>query len=695
MSNPSNPFSHTAQLTPLRELTLRGMILGAIMTVIFTASNVYLGLKVGLTFSSAIPAAVISMAILRAFKDSNILENNMVQTQASAAGCLTAVIFVLPGMVMMGTWQGFPFWLTMGLCATGGMLGVIFSIPLRHAMVVNSTLPYPEGVAAAEILKVGSQINNDNQNDRENSDNPRLGVKELASGGLLAAVVTFATSALKVLADSASAWITAGSAIIRLPLGFSSALLGAGYLIGIAAGIALLVGIIIAWGVAIPYLMATTANTENLPAIDFAMQLWKDEVRFLGAGVIGIAAIWTLITLAKPVALGMVAMFKAPRAKQIHSTKHTSHQVVDRTDQDLPFTSIALITGVLALVLIGIFAAFTFNENPIAHLNWTLITTGVAFTFIFGFLIASACGYMAGLIGSSSSPISGIVIIAVILISLILLVVAKLNGLSNDAETMRILTAFALFTSSAVLAVACIANDNLQDLKTGWLVGATPWKQQLALLIGCVVGAAVIPPVLDLLYQAYGFTGSMPHDQMDASQALAAPQATLVTAIAQGIFSGKLNWTMLGTGIGLGIGLIICDCLLKRCHKNLSLPVLAVGISIYLPPAVNTPLIFGAVLSYLLHRALKKRVTSGGLSQAEQQQTIERHKRRGVLFASGLIVGESLVGVIIAGMIGISGQSELLTWVGEGFKQWSEGLGLLVFVVTMMIIWRRVLRGCR
>ena len=257
------PLKHTPAAT-LPELTLRGMILGAIITVIFTASNVYLGLKVGLTFSSAIPAAVISMAVLRMLGGTNILENNMVQTQASAAGTLSSIIFVLPGLVMIGHWQGFPFWQTFGVCMAGGMLGVVFTIPLRHAMVVQSDLPYPEGVAAAEILRVGSGQSADGTQAASGDAVPAAtGMRDLAAGGIVAAIVAFATSGLRVLGEGASWWFAAGASVVRLPLGFSTALLGAGYLIGLMGGLAMLVGLVIAWGIAVPYLTAITPMPED------------------------------------------------------------------------------------------------------------------------------------------------------------------------------------------------------------------------------------------------------------------------------------------------------------------------------------------------------------------------------------------------------------------------------------------------
>ncbi|SDV49958.1 OPT family oligopeptide transporter [Chitinasiproducens palmae] len=673
----SIPRSPDAALT---EFTLRGVLLGAILTAVFTASNVYLGLKVGLTFSSAIPAAVISMAVLRALRGSTILENNMVQTQASAAGTLSSIIFVLPGLVMIGVWQGFPVIETMGLCAIGGMLGVVFTIPLRHAMVVESSLPYPEGIAAAEVLRVGSEAREDGQADGAAGS----GVRDIAAGGILAAAVSLASGGLRLLADGASAWFALGAATFRLPMGFSLALMGAGYLIGIAGGLAMLLGVIIAWGVAVPWLSAVSPNPEHLSLSAFATSLWSRDVRFIGAGMIGIASLWTLAMLVKPVAGGIV--------KVLRSRPHLGGTVA-RTDQDLSPRAIAAITGVLLVLLTALLVVFVERDVNIAGLTWPLVVCGVVFTFVFGFLIAAACGYMAGLVGSSSSPISGIGIVAVILVSALLLLIGRFTGLLDAADGVKTATAFALFTTSAVIAVATISNDNLQDLKTGWLVGATPWRQQVALLIGCVVGAATIPPTLELLYRAYGFTGALPRAGMDPSQVLAAPQATLMTTIADGIFSHRLNWSMLGVGVVLGVALIVLDTLLRRLHPRATLPVLAVGIGIYLPPTIATPLVVGALIAYGLSRVLRREAATsqrGAVDETELVREVEARNRRGVLFCSGLIVGESLMGVALAAVIGFTGKDAPLALVGDGFASTAQWLGLLVFAATGWLLWRRV-----
>lgn len=658
----------------LPELTFRGMLLGALITIIFTASNVYLGLKVGLTFSSSIPAAVISMAILRFFKDSNVLENNMVQTQASAAGTLSAVIFVLPGLLMLGYWQGFPYGETLLLCACGGSLGVLFTIPLRRAMVVNSDLPYPEGRAAAEILKVGSQAHSDDAKGKNNAN----GMKEIVSGGIFAGIISLFTNGFHYLAGEMSFWFGVGRGVTQFPLGFSTALLGAGFLIGIASGIAILVGMVIAWGGFVPYLTNTLPMGDAKSVEAFAMTVWKEKVRFIGAGCIGIAAIWTLITLAKPILDGMRISIKNMKMSNEERETH-------RMDTDMKPSTVGLVFLAILIGLVICFYSFVSAVDISPVLMWTLVVCGIVIALCIGFFVAAACGYMAGLIGTSASPISGIGILGIIISSLVVFAIATANDLFATEEGVKFATAMALFMTSVVVCIAAISNDNLQDLKTGQLVGATPWKQQVALLIGSVAGAIAIAPVLNLLYEAYGFTGALPRPEMDPSAALSAPQATLMTTIAQGIFSSNLDWNYILIGVGVGIVGIIVNLILKSTTANLTLPPLAIGMGIYLPPTLEMPLVIGSFMSYFVGKYLIKRAKdrSGELAEAD----VEQCNRRGVLFASGMIVGESLIGVLIAIIIVISvtsgGGEDPLAMVGKNFASTAEWLGLAVFLITI------------
>ncbi len=658
----------------LPELTVRGMLLGAILTIIFTAANVYLGLKVGLTFSSAIPAAVISMAVLKMAKDANILENNMVQTQASAAGTLSAIIFIIPGMLMIGYWQDFEFWQTLVVSACGGCLGVLFTIPLRRAMVVHSDLAYPEGVAAAEILKVGSRTKEDGEADS--------GLKEILAGSAVAGIISFLTNGLQVIGGSLSAWFHIGRGMTQLPLGYSGALVGAGYLIGIASGLAMLVGILIAWAGFVPYFTMTEALPDGLTLQQFASAVYQQRVRLIGAGAMGVAAVWTLLTLARPVIDGVKESISGARAD------NGAAKDLHRMDIDMSLKSIGAVFFVTVAGLLAIFYAFVSPENISSGQKLTFTFVGVGIAVFMGFFVAAACAYMAGLVGTSSSPISGVGILGIIVASLVMYALCSSFGIFALPGGEKFATATAIFTTSIILAIACISNDNMQDLKTGWLVGATPWRQQVALLIGCVVGALVIAPVLNLLYEAYGFAGAMPRPGMDPAQALSAPQATLMTTIAQGIFTQRLAWEYIYIGIGVGVVLVLVDLALKRTTKTLCLPPLAVGMGIYLPPVIQTPLVVGAVLGYFLNRHLRQ--TAGPEAEAAGL-------RRGTLFASGLIVGESIVGVVLAALIVVSvssgGGENPLAIAGADFADTAEILGLLVFFVILVLFSKVVLSG--
>jgi putative OPT family oligopeptide transporter len=669
------PESHAS----LKELTLRGVILGALITLVFTASNVYLGLKVGLTFASSIPAAVISMAVLRAFRDSNILENNIVQTQASAAGTLSAVIFVLPALLMMGYWTGFPLLQTAMICACGGILGVVFTVPLRRALVVSSDLPYPEGVAAAEILKVG-------QNPGDGAQTRQAGgLRDIVAGGVLAGGFSLLTGGLRVAGDSVGYWFSVGRAVFQLPLGLSFALVGAGYLVGIVGGVAMLLGVVLSWGVAVPWLTSLAPMPDGASLASFATGIWVSKVRLIGAGMIAVAAVWTLLTLIRPMVEGMRISLSVLKRRSGESGQ-------DRTDADLPPGLLLKLTLFMILLLGATFQSFVADSGLPALSAWTLVVAGVVLAFVFGFLVAAACGYMAGLVGSSASPISGIAVIAILASSMIFIGIGQAQDLLGKPESVRFMTALALFCTSVVVAVAAISNDNLQDLKTGWLVHATPWRQQTALIIGCVIGAVTIPPVLELLYEAYGFIGSLPREGMDPAQALAAPQASLMITIAQGLFSHTLDWTYIRIGVLVGAVLIVFDWILGR-FSRFRVPPLAVAMGVYLPPTVATALFVGALISWFVRIRIRARTLPDGPDRVQAAE--QASERTGTLFASGLIVGESLVGVVLAivivGSMASGGGDAPLAVAGLGFASVATGIGLLAFALMCVVFVRRVL----
>ena len=644
-----------------RELTVRGLILGALITTVFTAANVYLGLKVGLTFASSIPAAVISMAILSAVKDSSILENNIVQTVASAAGTLSAIIFVLPGLVIVGWWTGFPFWQSFLICVSGGVLGVLFTIPLRRALVTTSDLPYPEGVAAAEVLRVGSGTRGETKDD---TGEAREGLVAVILGSVASAGFAIVTATRIAAAELTGFYSIGATASTGYNFGWSLALLGAGHLVGLSVGVAMLVGQVISWLIALPILTAMQPATAGEALSVHTMAIWRTQVRFLGAGVIAVAAIYTLARLTRPVVGGLVSTLAASRAEK----------TADDRDRDISPSWIYALTAVC--LVITAWLAFTFARSTVLSPQAARLTAiAVPFVLIVGFVIAGVCGYMAGLIGASNSPISGVGILSIVICASLLTL-----AVTPTADTRQAMVAFALFITAIVFACATISNDNLQDLKTGQLVGASPMRQQVALIVGVGAGAAVIPFVLNLLARAYGFAGA-PNVNVVAANPLPAPQATLISALAQGVIGGNLEWRMLGIGALVGIVLILLDAALGAMRK-LRIPPLAVGIGIYLPMSATFAVIIGAVLSHWYD------------GRVRTTPNPERAQRLGTLVASGLIVGESIWGVLNAGLIVALSKDAPIALVPESFAP-APWLGVLGFIGVVVWLYGWMLRRAR
>ena len=643
---------------PRAELTVRGLVIGIVITLVFTAANVFFGLKAGLTFATSIPAAVISMAILRGFRNSSIQENNIVQTIASSAGTLSAIIFVLPGLVMIGWWNGFPFWITFGICATGGVLGVMYTIPLRRALVTDSDLPYPEGVACAEVLKVGGGD--------EAGEADKGGLLAVIAGTVVSAVFAVVV-ATKLFAASVSQYFHIGDrgSASGYDFNLSFALLAVGHLVGLWVGLAMLLGALIAWGWAVPHYTLLAAAGDM--AADVAQTAWSEKVRFIGAGTIGVAAIWTLAKLVKPVIGGLASAMASSKAR-----KSGQGASLARTELDMPIGIVGLVSLLCLLPIGWLLGDFSLSTGLGDHL-WLLVIGGLLFVVVMGFLVSAVCGYMAGLIGSSNSPLSGVGILVVIIAALLLLAAGVKSTLGAGAG--KGLVAFALFATSVVFAVATIANNNLQDLKTGQLVDATPWRQQVALVAGVLVGAAVIPPVLDLLNEAYGFAG-MPG--ADPARALAAPQAGLISALAQGVIQGNIDWGLIALGAGIGVALIVLDAVMGRTCKTARMPPLAVGLGIYLPTSTTLMIVVGAVVGWYFDR------------RADRGAKPEATKQLGVLLASGMIVGESIIGVIIAAIVVFSGKDAPLALVGDDFGTAAIWLGGIAFVVVNVLLYRWV-----
>ena len=649
------------------ELTLRGLILGVLITLVFTAANVYFGLKAGLTFATSIPAAVISMAVLRALSGATIQENNIVQTVASAAGTLSSIIFVLPGMIMIGWWSGFPYWVSCAICVFGGILGVMYSIPLRRALVTQSDLPYPEGVACAEVLKVGSGEQG------AGLEESRAGLGALLWGSMISGAFSLITATRVLASDVARNFRVGERAVSGYDFLLSFALFGIGHLIGLWCGLAMLVGALIGWGWGVPHYSALSPDTASLAAssIDaLAHDTWSHKVRFVGAGTIGVAAIWTLAKLVKPVVAGLRSAMVAARART-----QGEGALLPRTEQDIPI-GIVGVASLLCVLPVGVLLAQFVSTSGLGDHLAFLVVSGVLYVAIMSFLVSAVVGYMAGLIGSSNSPLSGIGILVVIGFGLILVFGVR-GGIPADSGKAYV--AYALFVTAVVFANAAIANNNLQDLKTGQLVDATPWKQQVALVIGVIAGAVIIPPILDLLNKAYGFAGAAgPHHE----HPLPAPQAGLISALAQGVIQHNVDWSLIETGGLIGVAVIAADALLRRLRPTAHLSPLAVGLGIYLPTQSTLMVVVGAVAGWMFER------------RADTRPRAEATKQLGVLLASGMIVGEGLVGVAVAALVAFSGQDYPLSLVGDAFaNNGAVWLGGIVFAGVSYLLYRYIGRA--
>jgi putative OPT family oligopeptide transporter len=646
-----------------RELTLRGLVIGVLLTVVFTAANVYFGLKAGLTFSTSIPAVVISMGLLRWLGNTNAQENNIVQTVASTAGTLSSIIFVLPGFIMIGWWSGFPYWQSVAICAAGGILGVMYSIPLRRALVTNSDLPYPEGTACAKVIKVGSG----DATDKDSVESGGKGLKAVLIGSLVSALFLVMIQLRWFLGDVAHS-IRLGRERDAPVTGFdfqmSLALFGIGHLVGICVGVAMFVGALIGWGWGVPHFSALHPAAGDVG--DVAHNTWSHYVRYVGAGAIAVSAIFTLIKLVKPVIGGLKSAMASSRAR-----KAGKGDTLDRTEHDIPVDQVGLVSILCILPICWLLWNFATSAGLGDH-ALLLTAGGIVIVVVLGFLVATVCGYMAGLIGASNSPLSGIGILVVATTALFLVVTVKS---SLPPEMGKALVAYALFVTAVVFCVAAIANNNLQDLKTGQLVESTPSKQQWALVIGVVASALVIPPVLDLVNKAYGFAGA----PGAGAHALPAPQAGLISALGQAVIQNDPEkWQLMGLGAFIGAGIILVDYVLSKTTKSLRLPPLAVGLGIYLPTSATLMVTVGAVVGWWFDR------------RADRTPKAEATKQLGVLLASGLIVGESVLAVFFTALVAFTGNPFPIGLAGDSFEIPSEILGGLAFVGLVWWVYRWV-----
>ena len=631
---PDQPYVPASRTLP--EITGRAIVLGVVLSLVMAAANAYLGLFAGLTVSASIPAAVVSMSVLRFFRDANILENNGVQTAASSGESLAAgVIFTIPALVMMGVWSAFSYWEVTLIAGFGGLLGVLFSIPLRRALVVDMKLRFPEGVATAEVLKVGHSGGR--------------GIRYLALSGAIGAGYKLGGLGFRLWPEALEWARFAGGTLVYAGSNLSPALIGVGYIVGLNVAVVIFAGGVLNWWIAIP-ILAAGADPVNVAAVDLAGTLWSTQTRYLGVGAMVVGGLWALMRLRHSLWSGIQSGLRAFRA-----TGGTGGELL-RTERDAPMPAILITIAISVVPLFAIFLYFTGN--------FIVSVVMAAIMLVAGFLFAAVAGYMAGIVGSSNNPISGVTIATLLFAALVL---AVLMGTDDPAGP-----AAAIFIAAVVACSAAISGDNLQDLKSGHLLGATPVKQQFMQTLGVVASAFVMAPVLTLLHQAYGIgvvTTAHPNP-------LAAPQATLMAAVASGVFGGSLPWSMVLIGMGIALAVIVLDAVLERRQAPFRVPVLAVAVGIYLPFELEVPILIGGLIAWLAGRALTRRAAA-----ADERLRAEQH---GLLFAAGLITGEALVGIAMAVPIVLTSNPDVLAL---GLPS-TAALGLLLLSAVIVGLYR-------
>jgi len=589
-------------LRPLPEITPKAIVLGILLSMILAGANAYLGLFAGMTVSASIPAAVISMGVLRLFRNSNILENNIVQTAASAGESLAAgVIFTIPALVLMGVWSEFNYFEVAKIAAIGGVIGVLFTVPLRRALIVKAKLKYPEGVATAAVLKAGEDSRISEEKDESG------GLLTIAISGLVGGIMKLCSQGLSMWKAAVEGATVVGGSIFGIGTDLSPALISVGYIVGRNIGILVVAGGLISWAIAIP-IYSAIYGFEGDP-ISAAWTIWNSQIRYLGVGSMVVGGVWSLIKLFKPLVEGIKASLDA--VKQSNQDGDTPLE-----ERDFPINYVGIALAVLLIPVFLLYFEIVSNLAIAALLSVVMM--------VFGFLFSAVAAYMAGMVGSSNNPISGVTIATILFSSLLLLL---LLGENSDVGAPA-----AIMIGAVVCCAAAIGGDNLQDLKTGHIVGATPWKQQVMQLVGTVSAALVLGLVLDILHTAYTI----------GSPTLSAPQATLMRSVADGVFTGNLPWTMVGIGAIIGIIIILIDIRQEKIGSDFRVPILAVAVGIYLPIELTVPIFIGGMISHL-----------SDLSGATDVM-----KKRGLLMASGLITGEALMGILVAVPIFVTGAKD-------------------------------------
>ena len=578
----------------LAELSGRAVALGMLIGLVMTAANAYLGLYAGMTVSASIPAAIVSMGVLRGIlRRGTILENNIVQTMASAGESVAAgIIFTVPALVIAGIWQDFPFWKVTMIGLLGGTLGVLFMIPLRRTLIVDDKeLIYPEGVACARVLEAGQEGGSDLK-----------AIFLAVAGGLL---FKSAVSLVALFRPTVEGAVRVGRSLLYFGSDVSVALLGVGVIVGLEVAALVFAGGLIGWFIGIPlYYLANPLPPGAVP-LDAAWDAWSDQIRYMGVGAMIVGGLWSMWVIRGGMVRGVreaIAGFRGQRGP------------VDRTDRDLSPRATLPVLAATGVATIGLYWVLT-DDLAVA------LTAGVVMV-IAAFFFGAVSSYIVGLVGSSNNPVSGMTICALMFAAAVLL----LLGMTGTKGVLA-----ALGVAGVVCCAAATAGDTSQDLKTGFLVGATPWRQQVAQFLGVLVPTFLIAPVLSLLHSAYGIG-------TEGEQALLAPQATLFANIARALFvDDGMPWLMIGIGAAVAVALIALDRRLEAAGSSFRAYVMPVAVGIYLPLSLSTPIFLGGLLAYLLARP-------GGAAAGRAQG-------RAVLLGSGLIAGEAIAGILIAVLI--------------------------------------------
>lgn len=645
------------------ELTKRSILLGILLTLLLAMSNAYLALKLGILTSASIPAAILSMGILRFFKNPSILENNAVQTAASAGEAIAGgIVYTIPALIIIGYWHHFDYWTNFFIAASGGILGVLFSIPLRRMLVHDSNLRFPEGRAIAEVLK---------------SSHEKASIKPIVYGGLIGAGIELTQIGFKLLASSWSHWIIIKKTLVGFGVGFSATMIGAGFLVGRDMAISIILGALLAWGLMLPGVSLLHPEIITHQSAHSALNfLWENHMRYLGIGGMLFAGIWTFTKLIRPLLRSISTSLR-------HFVQQNQTEEMTRTEQDIPMPYILMGTLLLAAALF-LFFQVIFPLNIIG-LNGTyaptLIFIAVLYVLIIGFLFSVITAYFSGMVGVTASPGSSVVIAGILFAAwLLLLAIQLFSAAPLDASQLTSAEAITIIIGAMVTGIAAISNDNVQDLKVGQLVGATPWKQQLMLLLGVLISALIIPPVMQLLFDVYGIAGVMPRPGMDPSHSLPAPTAALLAAITEAMFRNTLPWNMMFSGACVIIFLLILNHLFKIA-RFFRLSILGVAIGMYLPLSSSFPLFLGGMLAYMMERQLTR------LNLTPEQ--INRRRQIGTLIACGLVAGSALMDVFVAIPFSFMHNSDALALVGPGFEPYAVVLSIItVFVLGYWVIQR-------